>query len=118
MSFTNLTELLTALVSGGLSGTVAYWLLSAWPAYVALTDANLKRVVAIALSGLIAVAAWAAGGALGVWAFPVGDARVWVLVVVNVFIAAGLGLGGITSQIWHGFVELPKRSTAKSTCCK
>ena len=100
MEFTSLRDLLQMLVSGGLSGTLAYWLLHKIPGFDAMYDAVLKRIISIALAGVLAVGAWYIGITLGYWARPEPMAGPWILAIINVFLTGG-GVTYIVSQAWH-----------------
>jgi zinc transporter ZupT len=93
-----LKDVLLVLMAAG-SGGIVFWLMDA-VAFLANLPSMWKRLVSLALSGVIPILAWLIGVAFLYWAAPVGW-RAWIEALFA--IAAG---GIITSQTAHGIAKL------------
>ena len=96
----DLLSVLQLAVAGGLSGSVTYVMLKYWPWYGALTNAELKRWIAIGANAVVAVAAWFAMLGMGYVQAPV-DSRAWVETIAKIVLALGATSYEV-SQAWHG----------------
>ena len=95
-----LKDVLLVLMAAG-SGGLVYFLMEQ-VAFLANLPAMWKRIVSLALSGVIPVLAWLIGIAFLYWVAPVGW-RAWLEAIFA--IAAG---GIITSQGLHGALKLSR----------
>lgn len=98
----SLQEFLVWVLSGGGAGVVAF-LLMEWIGKNTDLLPDLKRYLSLALAGIVAVVAYAAGVAMGYEPTP-EDVRGWIEAVFAVIAVAVM-----SSQVVHGYVRLRKR---------
>jgi hypothetical protein len=97
--------LLEALVNGTLGGSLAYWiiveLVKSWAWFAAVCELpGRKRVVGFVVAGLLAVLAWLAGIALGIWAAPAPGVNSWLIAIANTIITAG-SVAAVAANTWQ-----------------
>jgi len=95
----SLQEFLVWVLSGGGAGVVAFILME-WIGKNTDLQSDLKRYLSLALAGLVAVAAYSAGVAMGYEPTP-EDVRGWIEAVFSVIAVAVMA-----SQAVHGFARL------------
>lgn len=97
-----LQEFLIWVLSGGGAGVAAFILME-WIGNNTDLQPDLKRYLSLALASTVAVAAYAAGVAMGYEPTP-EDVRGWIEAVFSVIAVAVMA-----SQAVHGFTKLRKR---------
>ena len=94
--------ILLYVIGGGGAGTIAYFFLSKWKKTEEFSS-ELKRYIAIGISGTIGILAFLASIGMNYEPAPV-DARNWIEALVAIFfLSAGV------SQVWHAATDLRAR---------